>query len=477
MFINNILESIMPEYRIEHDSLGEVRVPLNAYWGAQAQRAVDNFPVSGHKASPGYIWASGAIKLAAAQVHLELGLLEKSKADAIMRAAREVTDMKLNGHFVVDVYQAGAGTSHNMNTNEVIANRALEILGYERGKYDIIHPNDHVNMSQSTNDFIPTALRLFFMRESIELLDILSQVEEGFRNKAIEFADVLKSARTHLQDAVPIKISQEFNGYAEAIKRSRDNIKQQRDQLAKIGLGGSAAGTGLNVHPKYRRLVTEVLGKISGFEIRMADDYFWAMQSLGPLVDFSSSLNNLAIEISRIMNDLRLLASGPTTGLSEIILPPVQPGSSIMPGKVNPVLAEMMNMVCFSVIGYHHSIEWAAGAGQLELNVMMPLFAYSGGEALKAMTGGLKAFKRKALDGLSVNREKCQRFLENSFGLVTVLNPIIGYEKAAEVAKEAVNTGKSLREIIISKGYLTLEQMENVLNPQKLTEPGIPSIE
>ena len=465
------------KFRTEHDSLGDIQVPLNAYYGAQTQRAIENFPVSGHKAHPGFVWASAAVKLAAAKVHQELGLLNGKNASAIISAAEEIMSGSLHDQFVIDVYQAGAGTSHNMNTNEVIANRALEILGFQRGDYKEIHPNDHVNMAQSTNDFIPTALRLFFLKDSIALIETLYAVENGFRIKAQEFDHVLKSARTHLQDAVPIRLGQEFEGYAEVVKHGRLRVSEARKHLLEIGLGGSAAGTGLNVHPQYRDKVAFELMRVTGFQLKPAKNYFWAMQSLGPLNDFSSSLNNLAVELSKIMNDLRLLASGPATGLNEIILPPVQPGSSIMPGKVNPVLAEMMNMVCFSVIGYHQSVAWASAAGQLELNVMMPLLAFSIGEMMKILTGGLNAFKTKALDGLQVNEEQCRHFLEKSLGLAAALNPIIGYEKAAEVAKEAHKTGRTVKEVILEKGYLTAEQMEKILSPEKLTEPGIPSLE
>ena len=464
-------------YRTEHDSLGDVQVPLTAYYGAQTQRAVENFPVSGHTAHPGFIWASAAVKLAAAKVHRELGLLNDKNAAAIISAAEEIMNGSLHDQFVVDVYQAGAGTSHNMNTNEVIANRALEILGFPRGDYKKIHPNDHVNMAQSTNDFFPAALRIFFLKDSIPLLETLYAVENAFLIKAQEFDHVLKSARTHLQDAVPIRLGQEFAGYADVVKHCRHRVAGARKNLLDTGLGGSAAGTGLNVHPMYREKVAFELMRATGFQIKPSKNYFQAMQSLGPLNDFSSSLNNLAVELSKIMNDLRLLASGPTTGLNEIIFPPVQPGSSIMPGKVNPVMAEMMNIVCFSVIGYHQSVVWASAAGQLELNVMMPLLAFSAGEMMKILTNGLHAFKTKALDGLQANEAQCRHFLERSLGLATALNPIIGYEKAAEVAREARKTGKTVKEVILAKGYLTEEQMEKILSPEKLTEPGIPSLD
>ncbi len=463
--------------RIEKDSLGEVRVPHDAYYGPQTQRAVENFPVSGHTAHPGFIWAGGIIKCAAVMVHRDLELIPKDRAEAIITAAQEVVDGKLNDQFVVDAYQAGAGTSHNMNLNEVIANRALEILGHGRGEYSVIHPNDHVNMAQSTNDTIPTGLRLFFLRDGQQVIEVLERLELGFRNKANEFAGVLKSGRTHLQDAVPVRLGQEFGGYAEAVKRGRLKTIAAREALLELGLGGSAAGTGLNTHPEYRSRVTEAIADLTGYAVIQAEDYFWAMQSLGPLVDFSAALRNLAIELTRIMNDLRLLASGPTTGLNEISLPAVQPGSSIMPGKVNPVLAEMMNMVCYSVIGFHDTVAWAGNAGQLELNVMMPLVGYAVGEQMNILTGGLNAFVDRCLQGISVNEEDTRKFLERSLGLATALNPIIGYEKAAEVAKESKQTGKSIKDVILDKGYLTAEQMEQVLAPARLTEPGIPGLD
>jgi fumarate hydratase class II len=466
----------MAKTRVEKDTLGEVEVPAEAYWGAQTQRAVGNFPVSGYKPAFGYIWAGAAIKRAAAEVHRDLGRLPAEHAAAIIRAAGEVMEGKLTGQFVVDVYQAGAGTSHNMNLNEVIANRALEILGRNRGAYQIIHPNDQVNMAQSTNDVIPTSLRLYFLRDSLPLLSALAELEQGFRNKATEFAQILKSGRTHLQDATPVRLGQEFGAYAEALVRARANIAMVREALLEIGLGGSATGTGLNTHPEYRARVTAALTEITGFPLKQTNDYFWAMQSLGPLVDFSAALRNLALELSRIMNDLRLLASGPTTGLNEITLPPVQPGSSIMPGKVNPVMAEMLNMVCFSVIGFHEAVAWAAAAGQLELNVMMPLVAYAVGEQLKVLTGGVAAFAARSLAGITANTTSTQYFLEKTLGLATALNPIIGYEKAAEVAKEAHRTGRSITAVVLEKGYLTADQLKNVLDPARLTEPGIPGL-
>jgi len=474
--ISKIMDEIMVNIRVEKDSLGEVEVPKEAYWGAQTQRAIGNFPISGHRPAFSYIWAGAVVKRAAAVVHRDLGRLPAVHAAAIIQAAGEVMDGKWTDQFVVDVYQAGAGTSHNMNLNEVIANRALEILGHPRGTYNVIHPNDHVNMAQSTNDVTPTSLRLFFLRDSQPLLEALGGLEKGFRDKATDFTDILKAGRTHLQDAVPIRLGQEFGAYAEAIARGREKIAVAREALLEIGLGGSATGTGLNTCPEYRPRVTAALAQITGFPLKQTNDYFWAMQSLGPLVDFSAALRNLALELSRIMNDLRLLASGPTTGLNEITLPPVQPGSSIMPGKVNPVMAEMMNMVCFSVIGLHESVMWAAGAGQLELNVMMPLLAYAVGEQMNILTGGVRAFLDRSLTGIVANTTYTQYFLEKTLGLATALNPIIGYEKAAEVAKESQRTGRSIKEIVLEKGYLTADRMEEVFDPARLTEPGIPGL-
>ncbi|TKJ42167.1 aspartate ammonia-lyase [candidate division LCP-89 bacterium B3_LCP] len=464
--------------RIQRDTLGEIEIPTDAYWGPQTQRAVENFGgISGYKPQRGFIWATASVKMAAAMVHRELKLLTQEKADAIIQAATEIKSGELDDHFVVDAFQAGAGTSHNMNANEVIANRALEILKKERGDYDVIHPNNDVNMAQSTNDVIPTALRLFILHDSLPLLKVLQHTEDQFRKKAKEFSQVLKSGRTHLQDAVPVSLGQEFGAYTEAVKRGMDNISEAREKLYEIGLGGSATGTGLNVHPEYRERVAKKLADITGFkEIKTTNNYFWAMQSLGPVLDFSTALSNLAVEISRIMNDLRLLASGPTTGLNEIVLPAVQPGSSIMPGKVNPVMAEMLNMACFSVIGHHHSVAWAAAAGQLELNVMMPLMVYSIGEQMKVFKGALAAFHDKALKGIKANPASCTRFFENSYGLVTVLNTVIGYEKAAEIVKEAQSAGCSIKDAILSKGVLTEEEIEQILDPKLLTEPGIPDI-
>jgi aspartate ammonia-lyase len=464
----------MKQHRTERDTLGEVRVPAKALWGAQTQRAIENFPISGRKAFPNFIWASSAIKCSAAQVHKDLNLLPPQKADAIIQASQEIMAGKWHNQFVVDVYQAGAGTSHNMNTNEVIANRALQILGYDLGRFDIIHPNNDVNMGQSTNDVFPTAMRLFFLKESIDLLRTLYDLETGFKIKAQEFDTVIKSGRTHLQDAVPIRLGQEFNAYGEAIKKCRLKIGEARKGLEEIGLGGSAVGTGLNVHPEYRAKIAVALKDITNLEVRPAQDYFWAMQSMEPFLEFSGSINNLAIEISRICNDIRLLASGPNTGLYEIVLPPVQPGSSIMPGKVNPVMAEMLNMVCFSVIGYHQAVMWASGAGQLELNVMMPVIAFSIGESIMILNNGLKAFRERGLNGLKANPEVCRAFMEKSLGLATVLNTFIGYEKAGEVAKIAQRSNRSIKDVILTEGILSPEELEEILDPVKLTQPGIP---
>ncbi len=461
------------EFRIEKDSLGEVEVPSEAYWGAQTQRAVANFKISGINAHPAFIWASIITKKAAILSNRNLGLIEKEQADAMMSACDEILRGKMLDQFVVDIFQAGAGTSHNMNCNEVIANRANELLGSPKGSYKPIHPNDTVNMSQSTNDFIPTAIRIAGLKLSIELITGLDALKKGFEYKANEFDDIIKSARTHLQDAVPIRLGQEFSGYARTIERHIEWIKSASSELEEIGFGGSAAGTGLNCHPDYRDNVAKNLAQLTRFNIRPAKNYFEAMQSLAPAIKLSSALRDLAQDLSRIANDFRLMASGPRTGLGELLLPTLQPGSSIMPGKVNPVMAEMLNMVCFSVIGNDTAILWASAAGQLDLNVMMPLVAYKLPDSLTVLTHGIDVFTRLCLTGLRADAEKCKAYAESSAAIVTALNPIIGYMKAAEVAKRSYAENKTIREILIQEKLIPTDKIDEILNLRDLTEPGI----
>jgi aspartate ammonia-lyase len=374
---------------------------------------------------------------------------------------------------VVDVYQAGAGTSHNMNTNEVIANRAIELLGGPKGEYSLVHPNDDVNMAQSTNDVCPTAIRIAGVVLSDNLLASLERVEEAFGRKSGDFDGIVKSGRTHLQDAVPIRLGQEFGAYGSNIGKHRGAIQRAVDSCRELGIGGTAAGTGLNAHPSYRPLMVHELSLALHTGFRAAEDYFEAMQSLRPVVELSGAIRNLAQDLVRIANDLRLLSSGPKTGLAEIMLPPVQPGSSIMPGKVNPVIAEMLNMVSFQVIGCDTTVLLAAQAGQLELNVMMPVVAYNLLHEIEILTSATDVFTRLCVEGIEANAARCRAYAEGSMSIVTVLNPHIGYSRAAEIAKEYIASGKSIREIVLDRGLLTPQKLDEVFDLAGMTQPGI----
>lgn len=475
----------MSDYRIEKDSLGELEVPVQAYWGVQTQRAVQNFPITGLKPYPAFVWSMAMIKRAAAEVNADLGLFGDKEvegktvsgdamAQAIMMAADEVIDGRLADQFVVDPIQAGAGTSHNMNINEVIANRANEILGYVlSSKAKPISPNDHVNMAQSTNDTIPTAIRLGCLWRLDDLVETLDKLAAAFREKSVEFDDVVKSGRTHLQDAVPVRLGQEFGAYARAVERDREKIVLAAEGLRRLGIGGTATGTGLNAHPEYHHRMILVLGRLSGLTLYEADDLFEAMQSMADAVHFSGALRTLAQDLTRIANDFRLLSSGPSTGLDEIRLPAVQPGSSIMPGKVNPVLAEMLNMAMFQVMGNDLTVMLAGQAGQLELNVMMPIIAYNLFQSMDIIINAVNAFVEKCVLGLKANPEKATGWLAKNAILVTALNPVIGYLKGAEVAKEAMATNRTVREVVIEKGYLSGEEVDRLLNVRNLTDGGI----
>jgi fumarate hydratase, class II len=473
------------DYRIEKDSLGEVRVPTGAYWGAQTQRAVENFPISGLRQYPAFIWAMVMIKRAAAEVNDDLGLFEDREiggktttgreiARAIRTAADEVLAGELADQFVVDPIQAGAGTSHNMNVNEVIANRANEVLGYDLGASGKpVHPNDHVNMAQSTNDTIPTAIRLGALWRLPALLDSLAQLAQALRERAAAFDDVVKSGRTHLQDAVPVRMGQEFGAYARAVERDREKVVEAAEGLRRLGIGGTATGSGLNAHPEYLARMVATLRRLTGIELLESDDLFESMQSMADLVHFSGALRTTAQDLTRIANDIRLLSSGPATGLAEIQLPAVQPGSSIMPGKVNPVMAEMLNQAMFHVMGNDLTVMLAGQAGQLELNVMMPVLGYNLFQAMDIMTNAVRAFTDRLVVGMQANREKAEGWLAKNAILVTALNPVIGYLKGAEVAKEAMATDRTVREVVIEKGYLTAEEADRLLDARRLTEGGI----
>ena len=452
--------------------MGELSVPPDALWGASTQRAIENFPVSGQKPMPSFIRGQALVKRAAAEVHMGLGMLDPVLAEAVMKAADEVQKGTWDDHFVVDPYQAGAGTSHNMNVNEVIANRANQILE-EAGEEFRVHPNDHVNMAQSTNDTIPTAIRLGCLMRLEELTDAIRALAKAFESKAESWKDCVKSGRTHLQDAVPITLGQEFRGYGTSLCRNADKIEAAATGLRRLGIGGTATGSGLNAHPEYHSLMVSTLATLSGLELEESDDLFESMQSQGDAVFFSASLRNLATDLGRIANDLRLLSSGPTTGLDEIRLPAVQPGSSIMPGKVNPVMAEMTNMVCFQVVGNDACIQQAGAAGQLELNVMMPVIAQNLFHSMHILISTCTLLREKCVDGLEAQDEKAAAWLERNPFLVTSLNPVIGYEKGAEVAKTALAEGRNILDVVVEKGYLTQEQAESLLQPGRMAEGGL----
>jgi fumarate hydratase, class II len=464
----------MSDYRIEKDSLGEVQVPANAYYAAQTQRAVENFPVSGLRPWPAFIWSMAVIKRAAAEVHKDLGLLDPRIADAIIQAGDEIIAGQHQDQFVVDPFQAGAGTSHNMNVNEVMANRANEILGYKLDDDNKpVNPNDHVNMAQSTNDTIPTAIRLGALWRLDELIASLQRCADAFRAKAAEWDDIVKSGRTHLQDAVPVRLGQEVGAWAKAIERDIEKIKVAAEGLRRLGIGGTATGSGLNAHVEYHGRIVKKMSELTGLELHESDDLFESMQSMQDAVFFSGALRTAAQDLTRIASDIRLLSSGPTTGLAELTCPPVQPGSSIMPGKVNPVLAEMLNMAMFHVMGNDHTIAMSGQAGQLELNVMMPIIAHNLFEMMQVMIGSVDTFTERLVVGLVANREQAEGWLARNPILVTALNPIIGYLKGAEVAKKALADNKGILEVVVELGYMSEDEARAALDARKMTEGGI----
>jgi len=458
----------MAETRREKDFLGEVEVPAEAYYGAQTQRAVMNFPISGLRAHPEFVRAMARIKKAAAIANREAGRLPADVAGAIIAAAEEVIQGQHVHEFVVDVFQAGAGTSFHMNMNEVIANRAGEILGEPRGTYRRIHPNDHVNLGQSTNDVFPTAMRLAALALAKPLMTALEAASAAFGRKAREMARVVKSGRTHLQDATPLTLGQEFGAYAAALTKSCEAIARVANDLCRLGIGGTAVGTGLTTHPGYRQRVIEELAKMTGDPLEPAPDTFEAMQSMAPFARLSGELRALALELTRICNDLRLLASGPNTGLAEITLPPVQPGSSIMPGKVNPVICECMNMICFQVIGNDLTIAMATQAGQLELNVMMPVINFNLLQSLEIMDKGLRMLTEKCVTGITPDVRRCRHYAQTSLALATLLKTRLGYHKASELAREAITTGKGIGDLVVEKGLMSREELEELLSPEAL---------
>jgi len=462
------------KFRKEKDPLGEKEVPIDAYYGIQTVRAIENFPISGIPPKKEFIIATAMIKKAAAIANMATGSLNKNIGKAIVRAADEIIQGRLHKEFVVDVYQAGAGTSHNMNANEVIANRAIETLRGRKGDYTLVHPNDQVNMSQSTNDIVPSSMRIASLFLTSQLITELKALEKALSGKAKEFDGIIKSARTHLQDAVPIRLGQEFHAYGKSISKAIKRIERAAEGLQELGVGATAAGTGINTHPAYRKNVIKALRDITKIkDLRPAEDMLEAINSMADFANLSAALRGLAIELIRIANDMRLLSSGPRTGFAELLLPAVQPGSSIMPGKVNPVMAEMLNMVSFQVIGNDLTIAMAAQAGQLELNVMMPVINYNLLQSLEIFRNAVRVFTERCIKGIKADRARCKELAEKSVGLATVLNPFIGYEKAAAVAKEAVATGKTIREIVLAKGILSKKEIDKILDPMAMTRPRV----
>jgi fumarate hydratase class II/aspartate ammonia-lyase len=451
------------KFRTEKDTLGEYPVPHDAWYGIQTARAVENFPISGRRPDADFIIAHARIKRAAAAVNQSAGALEPRLAQAIVEAADAVIAGQYHGEFVVDRFQAGAGTSHNMNTNEVIANLANVALGGKKGEYKPVHPNDHVNMGQSTNDTIPTAIRLAALAKLPRLLEAVNRMADAYETIARNEANTVKSGRTHLQDAVPTTLGREFGAYAWILRRSAQQLRATIPLLCETGLGGSAAGTGLNTVPGYAVHIAGELARLTGEPVRAADDLAAQMQSMHDLQQLSGAIRALALELTRIANDMRLLASGPRTGFAEIELPAVQPGSSIMPGKVNPVMFEMLNQVCYQVLGQDHAIAMMTQAGQLELNVMMPALGSALFDAMDWLTQAMNAATEKGLRGLKVDRDRCRELAHTSVGLATLLNTSIGYSAAAEVAKESERSGRAVRDIVAEKGLMSTAEFDRLV--------------
>ncbi|ABK86072.1 aspartate ammonia-lyase [Bacillus thuringiensis] len=459
--------------RVEKDFLGGKELPIEAYYGIQTLRAVENFPITGYKIHESLIRAFAVVKKAAALANTDVGRLELNKGGAIAEAAQEILDGKWHDHFIVDPIQGGAGTSMNMNANEVMANRALELLGMEKGDYHYISPNSHVNMAQSTNDAFPTAIHIATLNALEGLLQTMGYMHDVFELKAEQFDHVIKMGRTHLQDAVPIRLGQEFKAYSRVLERDMKRIQQSRQHLYEVNMGATAVGTGLNADPEYIEAVVKHLAAISELPLVGAEDLVDATQNTDAYTEVSAALKVCMMNMSKIANDLRLMASGPRVGLAEIMLPARQPGSSIMPGKVNPVMPEVINQIAFQVIGNDHTICLASEAGQLELNVMEPVLVFNLLQSISIMNNGFRAFTDNCLKGIEANEARLKEYVEKSVGIITAVNPHIGYEAAARVAKEAIATGQSVRELCVKNGVLSQEDLELILDPFEMTHPGI----
>jgi len=460
--------------RTEKDPLGQLPVPADALYGIQTLRAVQNYPISGLRPLPAFVDAVVQIKLAAARTHKETGRLDARLADAIAAAATEVLGGEHRDQFVVDVYQAGAGTSHHMNVNEVLANRANELLGGERGAYTPVHPNDHVNMAQSTNDVIPTAMRLATLTTLTPLLEAMDRLAAAYLEKGKAFDHIVKSGRTHLQDATPIRLGQEFTAYGRTVARHRAKLAEAARWLRPMNIGGTAVGTGINAEPEYPALMVKHLGEITGLPLEVSEDRVQLMQSMGDIATFSGALRAWVLDLNKLANDIRLLASGPRTGLAEIELPAVQPGSSIMPGKVNPSIAEMVNQVCYQALGLDTTVAMASEAGQLELNVMMPVMTHNIVFSLMIVGNATRVFAERCIEGIAADADQCAHWLERSPALVTALAPKIGYAEAAKLAKEAIATGLTVKQLVTERGILKGKELEETLDLRAMTELGVP---
>ena len=459
--------------RMEHDLLGNREVPFEAYYGVQTLRGLENFNISGVSIShfKDLIIALAQVKMAASKANYDLGLLTPSVADAIIQACEDIINGKLHTHFIVDMIQGGAGTSTNMNANEVIANKALEIMGKEKGQYEYCHPNNHVNLSQSTNDAYPTALKIANIYSNQKLVEVLKELVQSFHNKAKEFASVIKMGRTQLQDAVPMTLGQEFEAWAVTLSEEIDRLEQNARLFLELNMGGTAIGTGINADPKYRELVVHYLWEITKLPVKSAFNLVEGTQDTGAFIMYSSAVKRLAVKLSKICNDLRLLSSGPRAGFNEINLPPMQPGSSIMPGKVNPVIPEVVNQIAFKVIGNDLTVTLAAEAGQLELNVMEPIIAQCLFESIAMLKNGMMTLKHRCIDGITANEKICRDYVENSIGLVTALNPVLGYEACSRIAKEALESGKRVYDLVLEQNLLTKDQLDNFLLPENMIKP------
>jgi aspartate ammonia-lyase len=465
--------SCSEDFRIEKDFLGEKQVPINAYYGVQTMRAVENFPITGYRIDAALIKAMAMVKKASAFANAEIGQLDKNVACAIMAAADEVLEGKLHDQFIVDPIQGGAGTSINMNTNEVLANRALEMIGEQKGNYKVISPNTHVNMAQSTNDAFPSAIHLSTLMTLEQLIKVMDDLHHEFMKKANEFDGIIKMGRTHLQDAVPILLSQEFEAYARVLRRDIKRIKSTRENLYEVNMGATAVGTGLNAEPEYIEKTVAYLADLTGYPIKGSEDLVDGTQNTDAYIEVSAALKICMLNMSKIANDLRMMTSGPRCGLGEINLPARQPGSSIMPGKINPVMAEVLNQSAFQVVGNDLTISMASEAGQFELNVMEPVIVFNLLQSIKIMTNVFTVFREHCLSGITANKERMEAYVNNSVGVITAINPHVGYETAASIAREAIVSNRPVREIVLERGVLTEGELDTILHPFEMTKPGI----